>query len=194
MSQPNSPSASYSTPCATAADDAAWFASEVHRHDSQLKSYLRGSFPEMRDVDDVVQESYLRVWRARAGQPIRSVRAFLFTVARRLALDALRHRRGAPVVSVPDLTAVPVIAEGATAAEAACTGEEIALLAEALEALPPRCREIIILRKFQHRPQKDVSRMLGISEATVQEQVYRGLRRMERILFRRGVIRPWQHE
>jgi hypothetical protein len=44
----------------------AWFAEEVQPHDAQLKAYLRGAFPAVRDVEDVVQESYLRVWRARA--------------------------------------------------------------------------------------------------------------------------------
>ena len=193
--QPSSSPATCSPPCAAVrADDAEWFANEVHRHDSQLKSYLRGSFPAMREVDDVVQESYLRVWRVQAMQPIRSAKAFLFTVARRLALDALRHGRVSPLIAVPDLAALDVMADGATSAETACANEEIALMAEALDALPPRCREIIVLRKFQNLPQKEVGRRLGISELTVQEQVYRGLRRMEKSLIKRGVMRPWHDE
>jgi RNA polymerase sigma factor (sigma-70 family) len=50
-----------------------WFAEEVHTHDSQLKSYLRSSFPALRDVDDVVQESYLRIWRRQLVRPIAKV-------------------------------------------------------------------------------------------------------------------------
>jgi DNA-directed RNA polymerase specialized sigma24 family protein len=76
----------------------AWFAKEVQPHDAQLKAYLRGAFPSVRDVDDVVQESYLRVWLARATQPIQSTRAFLFRVARNLALDFVRHERASPIV------------------------------------------------------------------------------------------------
>jgi DNA-directed RNA polymerase specialized sigma24 family protein len=68
-----------------------WFTEEVHPHDASLKAYLRGSFPSVRDVDDVVQESYLRIWKARAIHPISSARAFLFRIARHLALDTLRH-------------------------------------------------------------------------------------------------------
>ena len=179
---------------ASTAGDTEWFANEVHRHESQLKSYLRGTFPAVRDLDDVVQESYLRVWRVRALQPIQSAKAFLFTVARRLALDSLRHGRVSPIIAVPDLAGLDVMAEGASSAETASTNEEIALMAEALDALPPRTREVIVLRKFQHLPQKEVARRLGISELTVQEQVYRGLRRMEKSLTKRGVIRPWHTE
>lgn len=168
-----------------------WFTAEVHPHDGQLKAYLRGQFPSVRDVDDVVQESYLRIWKARAAQPIQSVKAFLYKVARHIALDSLRRSKICPIEAVPDLATVPVLEKGKGVAEAACTREEIALLAEALDALPPRTREIIMLRKFQNLPQKEVGRLLGITEETVQEQVYRGLRRCEKHLIKRGVIRAW---
>jgi hypothetical protein len=52
---------------------ARWFAEEVQPHEASLRAYMRGAFPMVRDVDDVVQESYLRVWRARAAQPIPGV-------------------------------------------------------------------------------------------------------------------------
>ena len=74
-------------------DRARWFTEQVQPHDANLRGYLRGSFPAMDEVDDVVQESYLRLWKARAVQPIKSGKAFLFRVARNLALDLLRRRR-----------------------------------------------------------------------------------------------------
>lgn len=156
-------------------------------HEPALKSYLRGSFPTVRDVDDVVQESFLRCWRMRAAQPIRSVRALLFRVARHVAIDVLRRRNASPIDAVADLAAVGAAARGQNGFEAAALHDEVALLAEALEALAPRCREIVILRKFQQLSQKEVAARLGISEETVQEQVYRGLRRCEAFLQRRGV-------
>jgi len=174
------------------ADHAQWFADEVQPHGSSLEAYLRGAFPAVRDAEDVVQESLLRLWKFRAAQPIRSAKAFLFKVARNIALDSVRHTRRSPILAVPDLAALPVLEEEMDVPDAACRSEEIALLADALEALPPRCREIIILRKFQNLPQKDVAARLGISELTVQEQVYRGVRRLEKILTKRGVIRPRQ--
>lgn len=175
------------------ADHTRWFADEVQPHGSSLKAYLQGAFPAVRDAEDVVQESFLRLWKLRAAQPIRSAKAFLFTVARNIALDTVRRTRSSPVSAVPDLAALPVMEERVDVSGAACASEEVALLAEALQELPPRCREIILLRKFQNLPQKAVAARLGISELTVQEQVYRGLRRLEKVLVKRGVIRPW-HE
>lgn len=181
-------------PNAPSAEHTQWFADEVQPHGSSLEAYLRGAFPAVRDTQDVVQESFLRLWKLRAAQPIHSARAFLFKVARNIALDSLRHASRSPVSAVPDLTTLPVVEEAADVSAAVCRREEVALLVDALEALPPRCREIVMLRKFQNLPQKEVAARLGITEATVQEQVYRGLRRLEQLLTRRGVMRSWSDE
>src|SRR5882757_3892641 len=107
-----------------------WFAEEVHPHDGQLKAYLRGNFPSVRDVDDVVQESYLRVWKAKTAKPIASAKAYLFTVARHLALCGVMEDR-------------PSVADVLT------EQEKIELLTDALAALPARPRAILLLHKFE---------------------------------------------
>jgi RNA polymerase sigma-70 factor (ECF subfamily) len=155
-----------------------WFAEDVHPHDASLRAFLRGRFPAVRDVDDVVQESYLRIWKARALHPIDSAKAFLFRVARNLALDTLRRGRHSPIDGVTDLAALFVIDERPDAAAAAARQQEIDLLVDAIDALPARCREIFILRKLQGVSQKDIAARLGLSEQTVQVQAARGLRRV----------------
>lgn len=168
---------------------AKWFAEEVQPHDSQLKSYLRGSFPAVRDVDDVVQESFLRIWRARAAAPIASARGFLFRIARNLALDLIRRERVSPITAVTDSAAQSVVDDRPDAAETAAVRQELLLLAEAIDALPARCREIVILRKLQGVPQKAIAAQLGLSEQTVQVQVLRGVKRCEKFLRQHGVRR-----
>jgi RNA polymerase sigma-70 factor (ECF subfamily) len=170
------------TPDTTAAR---WFKDEVQPHGAQLRSYLRGAFPTVRDVDDVVQESYLRVWRARLERPIRSAKSFLFQVARHCAIDLVRRERVSPEVALPDLAALSVLDDGPGVAEVACTREELALLAQALLALPPRCREVMLLRQIEGLPQKEIARRLGLSELTVQTHVVNGLRRVEEFMRRR---------
>lgn len=164
-----------------------WFAEDVHPHDASLRAFLRGRFPAVRDVDDVVQESYLRIWKARALHPIDSAKAFLFRVARNLALDTLRRGRHSPIDGVTDLAALFVIDERPDAAAAAARQQEIDLLVDAIDALPARCREIFILRKIKQVPQKEIASILGISVQTVQVQVLRGMKRCEKFLARRGL-------
>jgi RNA polymerase sigma-70 factor (ECF subfamily) len=156
-----------------------WFSDEVYPHDAQLKAYLRGSFPSVRDVEDVVQESYLRVWRTRATQPIQSAKAFLFTVARRIALDLVRRERRAPYVPVKDIGALFVSTDAPTARDAATTAGDVQLLVAAIEALPARCREIFLLCHIEGLPHRVVAARLGLSENTVAVQSARGLQRCE---------------
>jgi RNA polymerase sigma factor (sigma-70 family) len=165
-----------------------WFADEVQPHDAALRSYVRNAFPAVRDVDDVVQESYLRIWRSRVSEPIRCARAFLFTIARNIALKRVGRQRTSPEIVVGDLAALGLVAEGHDAAETAARNETFRLLIEALASLPPRCRDITVLRKLKGVPQKEIAARFGIAEKTVEEQVARGVRRCEDYLRKRGVI------
>ena len=169
------------------ADQTRWFAEEVHAHDGQLKAYLRGSFPGVRDVEDIVQESYLRVWRSKATQPIRSAKAFLYTVAKRIALDWLRRERVARIDDVEDLTALSVYDDGKSAVEAAHRAEIVELMIAAVASLPPRCRDIVILRKFKLLTGRETAAALGLKEHTIEVQLARGNARIREFLQARGV-------
>ncbi|MFM9030263.1 MAG: RNA polymerase sigma factor [Opitutaceae bacterium] len=169
------------------AEKTRWFTEEVQPHDAKLKAYLRSTFPTVRDVDDVVQESYLRVWRARATQPIRLAQAFLFTVARRIALDWVRREQRAPFVAVKDSSQLLVLESGAPDASAE-TEMEIQLLAEAVESLPPRCREIFVLCQVEGLTQAEVARRLGIAKSSFLSADAGD--RLERVLAQTRLERP----
>lgn len=168
-------------------ETARWFAAEVQPHEPALRGYLRGSFPSVRDVDDVVQESYLRIWKSRTAQPIRSAKAFLFTVARRLALDLVRRETGSPIRGVGDLAELAVVVEERDVVAVITEQDKIRLLAEAVGSLPARCREVVVLHKIQGLPQREVAARLGLAEKTVENQVALGLKRCEEFFRRRGI-------
>lgn len=156
-------------------------------HERALRGYLRGAFPAVRDVDDVVQESYLRVWRARTGGPIASAKAFLFTVARRLALDLVRREAVSPLRTTVDLAALPV-ADGLPAqAETIGEREKIELLGRAIGALPAKCREVVLLHKIHGLSQREVASRLGLAEKTVENHIALGVKRCEEFFRSRGV-------
>jgi len=71
-----------------------WFAEEVQPHETSLRRFLRGVFPSLPDIADLVQESSVRLIRAReTGPGVGYAKAFLFTTARNAALDLFRRRR-----------------------------------------------------------------------------------------------------
>ena len=69
-----------------------WFADHVQPHEPKLRAWLRSRFKSETDLDDVVQETYLRLLRAREAGEVTSTKAFLLAIARNLALDRFRHR------------------------------------------------------------------------------------------------------
>lgn len=127
-----------------------WFDDNVHVHDIALKSYLRQSFPAARhEIDDIVQESYLRVWRAHEAQPLTTAKAFLFKVARNVTLDFLRRRRVSPVEASGDSCVELVMEEKLGVVETVTREERVRALVNALADLSPRAREVVVLRNFR---------------------------------------------
>lgn len=171
----------------TRSEQSRWFSEQVLPHEPELRGYLRHRFPNTGDVDDLVQESYLRLLKTPNPGRIASTKAYLFTTARNLALALRRRPRIFSSEAVTDLAGSRVVEEGADVREHVSTKQEIALLLDAIDALPSRCREIVILRKLRGLPQKEVARQLGLSEQTVQVQVGRGARKCAEFLRARGV-------
>ena len=173
---------------AESADQTGWFVREVHPHDGQLKAWLRSQFPAVRDeVDDVVQESYLRLLKRQAAKPIASVKAFLFMAARNVAIDVLRHNSRSPIDPMGTLADSAVIDEAPNAAEALTEQEKYNLLADAMATLPDRCYEVIVLHKFKGLSQREVATRMDISEHTVANQIQRAVQRCEEYLRAHGV-------
>lgn len=170
-------------------DDARWFSENVQPHDAALRAWLRARFSALGDTDDLVQETYSRVLQLRARDPLRehTVKPLLFTTARHLALDQLRRRQIVPMEALGEDDGVLFADDAPGVAEIVSRRQELALLADAIQTLPERCRQILTLRKIYGLPQKEIARQLGIAEHTVEAQVGVGVRRCAEYLARFGL-------
>src|SRR5205085_1662947 len=72
-------------------ENARWFAEHVQPHEPMLRAWLQNRFGTRCDIDDLVQEAYVRVLRAHQAGELLSPKAFLFATARNLALDYFRR-------------------------------------------------------------------------------------------------------
>lgn len=164
-----------------------WFRDEVQIHEPALRAWLRGRFPGISDVDNLVQETMTRVWRARESREIPSPRALLYATAHNLAIDQLRHQNVVPMDSIAEMAELPVYEDSLTPAESTALSQELELLTLALQSLPEKCRQVLTLRKIYGLPQKEIAAQLGISEHTVEAQVGNGMRRCAAFLARMGL-------
>ncbi|MBI5771684.1 MAG: RNA polymerase sigma factor [Verrucomicrobia bacterium] len=158
-------------------DQARWFAEHVQPHESMLRAWLHARFAGRVDVDDLVQEAFLRVLRARDTGELRSPKAFLFATARNLALDRLRRHEVIHTESLGEIEALDVLDEGTAIPEAVARQQELELLTAAIQSLPDRCRQVFTLRKLYGLSQREIARRLGISESTVENQITIGVQK-----------------
>jgi len=165
----------------------AWFTKEVQPHESVLRSYLIG-IARPSDVDDLVQESYMRLLRLRQQGQVRSPRGLLFTMARNAAHDLFRRRGTAALSAVTEMEFENVLDDKPDSAEVVSRWQEIEVLADAIEALPERCRAVFILRQIENLSQREIAQRLGIAEHTVESQLTKGLRRCEAFFAARGIL------
>jgi RNA polymerase sigma factor (sigma-70 family) len=169
-----------------------WYAEEIRPHEPALKSWLRCRFPWLADVDNIVQESVIRLWRRttnRAGAPIRSPKATLFAIARNAAVDQARRNAVVSIEPVADLGALTVL-DSTDTVEAVSVRQELDHLADAIRQLPPRCRQVLTLTKVYGMTERETAERLGISEHTVRTQVVRGMERCTDYFRARGITRP----
>ena len=166
--------------------EAAWFATELKPHEPMLRAWLRAQFRSPAEIDDVVQEAFIRVLRARATDQVRSPKALLFVTARNIVLMQLRHREVARIDPLTEQAFASILDEGADVAAEVARSQELELLTEAIQSLPNRCRQILTLRKIYGLSQREVAQEMGISEHTVEAQGTIALRKLGEYFARHG--------
>lgn len=157
-------------------DSVQWFVTEMQPHRSALRAWLVARFPTLSDVDDVVQESFVRVLRAHDSGPIRSTRALLFTTARNLALDALRRHQVVRFEPLTDEMDPEALTDNIDVIATVSSQQELELLTQAIQSLPDRCRQIFTLRTAYGLTHKQIAERMGVSESTVEKQTAHGIR------------------
>ncbi len=165
-----------------------WFTEEIQPHERSLRSYLQRTLPSLYDVDDIVQDCFSRILRAQEKGQVRSPRPLLFTIARNAVRDFFHQRSRVEMVPMSELSALPVLDHGPGLLESICRRQELGLLAQAIDSLPKRCREVVLLRKIKGLSQKEIAQTLGISEHTVEALATKGARRCSAYLRRHGVF------
>lgn len=129
-----------------------------------------------------MQECYYRLSLLDSVDAIVTPRAYLFTVARNIALQQMRRARIVRIETLTEIDAARIESDAPSPERIASGRQELARVRSLIAALPDRCRQIVEMRKIDGLSQKEIARRLGVSEAVVENEASRGLRAVLRQL------------
>jgi RNA polymerase sigma-70 factor (ECF subfamily) len=151
----------------------------VKRYKNQLLNFVYRFLGNAEEAEDLVQETFLRVYRNRkAYQKVAKFSTWIYTIAGNLAKTELRKRKRRKFFSISDLGYNEKdydISDEAYNPEKDVDGrmkEEI--IHKEIDELSPKFREVIVLRDVQQLSYEEISQIVNIPLGTVKSRVNRG--------------------
>jgi RNA polymerase sigma-70 factor (ECF subfamily) len=161
----------------------AWFIREVLPLEPALMQYLRRNWRRRDDIADLRNDIYVQVFEAALKKLPEKPQQFVVTTARNLLIDRLRRERIVAMEAMADLDALEGAADTPGPERVAIARDELRLLQRAMERLPRRTQEIIVMRRVEGLSRAEISVRLGISQETVSAHVTDGMRALTEMLF-----------
>lgn len=149
---------------------------DILPYEAELTRYIRRNWRNASDVADLRQGVYARICAsAREALPLQA-HAFLFAVARNHLITSAKQARVVSFEHVADLEASAVLADTVTPDRVLSAREELRRVQLGLDGLPPRCREVVMLRKIEGLSTGQVAARLNIATNTVENHLVYGMR------------------
>lgn len=126
------------------------------------------------ESQDIVQEIFTSLWNNRKKVKIESVAAYLYSATRKQVLKVAVAGQG----RVEFLDQIELIRLDHSADEEMALAELQTRLEESMALLPPKCRQIFELNRFDHRSVKEIAEMLSLSPKTVENQIFKATTRL----------------
>ncbi len=142
---------------------------------SFLKKFLAGFLPAQQDIEDIAHETYLRAYNAEQRERIEQPKAFLFRVAKNLALTQLSSKSRQITHYIEEAGASVVIETTAGTDEELEAQQCLDLYCEAVAMLPEKCRQVFLLRKVHGLSHADIGERMSLSISSVEKYLRQGI-------------------
>ena len=130
-------------------------------------------------IEDVIQEIFIRLWEGRAELNIFYIKTYLFKSARNLMLNSLRNEQNRNLLLEQWANELIIERE---AKDCINMQEFEVLYKEAVEKLPPKCKDIYQLSREEKYSYKEIAQLRSVSEKTVESQMSIALKRIKEFL------------
>jgi RNA polymerase sigma-70 factor (ECF subfamily) len=127
------------------------------------------------DIDDIVQETYVRSYEADLKQKIKYPRSYMLKTAKNLALNHVAKWDNKYNDSLEDFAEPPVSLKTGELEDEFESKERFLLFCRATDQLSPSVKKCFILKKVYGLSQKEIAQYLHLSESTVEKHVAKGL-------------------
>ena len=161
----------------------AWFLREVLPLESLLMQFLRHNWKEQGEVEDILHDVYIRVYEAACRQIPEQTKPFVFTTARNLLISRVRKRQVIPIEAVADLDALGIALDSPGPDRSVIARDELRRLQQAIDKLPPRLREALILRRVEGLSRGEIALRMNVSEASVSAYLMDGMYALADLLY-----------
>lgn len=149
-----------------------WFKTVILPQESALRGRLRRILPATQELDDMVAEVLTRAYATENWQNVLTGRAYLFTIARNLVIDAARRNKVVSFETIADLE----LLQGGHNLEAQIHAREALRQVEVIvDTLPPQCRKVFILRRVHEKSMLEIAADLSLSVSTVEKHLAKAI-------------------
>jgi RNA polymerase sigma-70 factor (ECF subfamily) len=154
----------------------ATFDAAFQRHAAALRAYFRRRTGGAPDVDDLVQEVFVRLLKREPQDFIENLAGYIFQIAANLLRERARTRARQSGIGTPYLSAGTLEGDEDFSAERVeLARDAFDQLEMALRELPERVRTVFVLNRFEEWTAIQISRHLGVSVSTVEKDMVRAI-------------------
>ncbi|NMH59524.1 RNA polymerase sigma factor [Alteromonas ponticola] len=144
----------------------------------KYRSKLMGaisSIVSMDDIEDIVQEAFIKSYEAELKQEIRYARTYMLRTVRNLALNHVSSAANIYNQPMDDMDSLPHELVGFTLEKHVESKERFINFCRATDTLSPEVKRVFLLKKVYGMKQKEIAELVGLSESTVEKHVAKGL-------------------
>lgn len=154
----------------------AWFVREVLPLERALTAYVRRNSRVTDDVSELRQDIYEHALIGARRELPSNTRAYLYTLARNHLINQAKRARVVSFEMVADLDSESLDLDIFEAERALTARDELRHASAGIDKLPPRCREVMRLRKLDGLSTQEAAVALGVSTETVRQQLKYGMK------------------
>lgn len=153
-----------------------WFCKEVLPLERVLMSFIRRNLPQGHEAADIRQEVYSRVLLSAQKELPANVGAYVHTIARNHLINLTRRAKIVAIEYVENVETLSPVSDIFVAERGLSARDELRRVMAALDQLPPRCRQVVSLRKLEGCSIRETAEIMRVSVDTVERQLTLGMR------------------